>query len=251
MYKVVALIKRKPDLSRAEFIDYYERSHAPLALRCFPQIVHYRRNFLDLNDAIIAPGASEPDFDSVTQIGYRDHEAYDEMLSTHFMDTVRETIEADERNFLDQSMTRMLKIEQLGAHHHIADLRPSIGSPPGTGMFKAMALLTFKPGLPRHDFMHYYENHHAPLIWSLFPWIVEYRRNYIDVQGAIVFANATLPDFDVITELWFENRAGYDRMLSEHENPEVGNAIARDEENCFDRSKTRFFAVEEAETPAA
>jgi uncharacterized protein (TIGR02118 family) len=250
MYKVVALIKRKPGLSRAEFMDYYERSHAPLARKCFPQIVHYRRNFIDLNDAIIAPGASEPDFDSVTQIGYRDHEAYDEMLSTHFMEGVRETIEADERNFLDQSMTRMLKVEQHGAEHHIEDLHPSIGTRRGTGMFKAIALLTCKPGMPSHEFQHYYEHHHAPLIRSLFPWIVEYRRNYINVEGAIVFANAKLPDFDVITELWFENRAGYDRMLAEHENPEVSGAIARDEENCFDRSKIRFFAVEEAETPA-
>jgi hypothetical protein len=250
MYKVVALIKRKPDLSRAEFIDYYETNHAPLARKCFPQIVHYRRNFIDFDNAIIAPGVSAPDFDSITQIGYRDHEAYDEMLSTHFMDGVRETIETDERNFLDQTMTRMLKVEQHGAHHHIEALRPSIGSPPGTGMFKAMALLTCKPGLPSHDFQHYYEHHHAPLIRRLFPWIVEYRRNYLDVQGAIVFANAKLPDFDVITELWFENRAGYDRMLAEHENPDVGGAIARDEEHCFDRRKTRFFAVEEAETPA-
>jgi uncharacterized protein (TIGR02118 family) len=251
MYKVVALIKRKPGLSRAEFIDYYERSHAPLARKCFPQIVQYRRNFVDLTGAIMAPGAAQLDFDSVTEIWYRDHEAYDEMLSTHFMETVRETIESDERNFLDQTMTRMIKVEQHGAKLPDFELRPSIGSPPGEGMFKVMALLTCKPGLPRHEFIHYYEHHHSQLIWSLFPWILEYRRNFIDVEGAIVFPNAKLPDFDVITELWFQNRADYDRMLADHENPEVGGAIARDEENCFDRSKTRFFVVEEAETPAS
>jgi uncharacterized protein (TIGR02118 family) len=251
MYKVAALIKRKPGLSRAEFMEYYERSHAPLARKCFPQIVQYRRNFIDLNGAIIMPGMPEPDFDSVTEIWYRDREAYDEMLSTHFMKGVQETIENDERNFLDQTMTRMIKLEEHGAKHRDADLRPSIGSPPGAGLFKVMALLTCKPGLPRHDFIHYYEHHHAPLLWSLFPWFVEYRRNFLDVEGAIVFANAKLPDFDVITELWFENRAGYERMLADHENPEVSGAIARDEENCFDRTKTRFFVVEEAETPAA
>ena len=250
MFKAIALIKKKPGLSKAEFIAYYEANHAPLARKCFPQIVQYRRNFIDMNDAIIVPGASAPDFDSVTEIWYRDREAYDEMLSTHFMKGVQETIENDERNLLDQSMTRMLHVEQRGTNRPDAELIPSIGTPPGTGMFKAIALLTCKPGLPRHDFVHYYEHNHAKLIWSLFPWIVEYRRNYVDVEGAIVFPNAKLPDFDVITELWFENRAGYDRMLSDHENPEVGGAIARDEENCFDRTKTRFFAVEEAETPA-
>ena len=117
-------------------------------------------------------------------------------------------------------------------------------------MYKSIALLKAKPGMSREDFVHYYETRHAPLIRSLLPQIVEYRRNFIDVEGAIVFANAKLPDFDVITELWFQNRADYDRMLTAHENPEVGGAIARDEENCFDRRKTRFFVVEEAETPA-
>jgi hypothetical protein len=250
MFKVVALIKKKPELTRAAFIDYYERSHAPLARRCFPQIVQYRRNFIDLNGAIIMPGMPDPDFDSVTEIWYRDREAYDEMLSTHFMAGVQDVIEADERNFLDPSMTRMLRVDQRGAKHADADLRPSIGTPPGEGLFKVIALLTCKAGLPRHDFIQYYEHLHAPLIWSLFPWIVEYRRNFIDVEGAIVFANAKLPDFDVVTELWFENRAAYERMLADHENTEVADAIARDEENCFDRTKTRFFVVEEAETPA-
>src|SRR6185437_16049862 len=123
-HKVAALIKRKPGLTRAEFMDYYERSHAPLARRSFPQIVQYRRNFVDLNGAIFGPNATELDFDSVTEIWYRDRAAYDEMLSTHFQKGVQEVIEADERNFLDQTMTRMIKLEEHGAHHKDADLHP-------------------------------------------------------------------------------------------------------------------------------
>jgi hypothetical protein len=248
MHKVIALIKRKPGLSRGEFIDYYENNHAPLARKCFPQIVQYRRNFIDLDGAIIAPGMPDPDFDSVTEIWYRDRAAYDEMLSTHFMAGVQETIEADERNFLDQSMTRMLKVDERGAHHADAQLRPSVGATAGEGMFKVIALLTRKAGMSQADFVEYYETRHSKLIWSLFPWIVEYRRNFIDTAGAIIFPAATLPDFDVVTELWFHDRTGYDQMLSAHADPAVGGAIAADEENCFDRSKTRFFIVEEAET---
>jgi uncharacterized protein (TIGR02118 family) len=247
MYKVVALIKRKPGMSRADFIDYYENSHAPLARKCFPQIVQYRRNFIDMEGAIVVPGAAEPDFDSVTAIWYRDRAAYDEMLSTHFMAGVQETIENDERNFLDQSMTRMLKVDQRGARLADAELKPSIGRPAGESLFKVIALLTRKPGMSQADFVDYYENRHSKLIWSLFPWIVEYRRNFIDIEGAIVFPAAQLPDFDVVTELWFQDRAGYDRMIAAH-NGGAGALIAADEENCFDRSKTRLFIVEEAET---
>jgi hypothetical protein len=251
MYKVLALIKRKPGMSRSDFMAYYEANHAPLARKSFPQIAQYRRNFIDLNDAIIMPGMPEPDFDSVTEIWYHDRDAYDEMLSTHFMAGVQEVIETDERNFLDQSMTRMIKVDQHGAHHADAELIPSIGTPPGTGMFKVMALLTCKAGLPPHEYIDYYENHHSKLIWSLFPWIVEYRRNHIDMEGAIIFANAKTPDFDTVTELWFKNREDYQRMLDAHETTDAGARIAADEENCFDRTKTRFFVVEEAETPTA
>jgi uncharacterized protein (TIGR02118 family) len=251
MYKVIALIKRKPGLSRAEFIDHYEAGHAPLARKCFPQIVQYRRNFVDLKGAIMMPGMPAPDFDSVTEIWYRDREAYDEMLSTHHLEKVQETIEADERKFLDQSMTRMIKVEERGARHADADLIPSIGTPPGTAMFKVIALLTCKQGLSRDGYIDYYENHHSKLIWSLFPWIVEYRRNHINLEGAIIFPNAKGPDFDTVTELWFKSRADYDRMLSAHDSTDAGARIAADEENCFDRTKTRFFIVEEAETPAS
>jgi len=36
MVKTIALIKRKPGLSREEFIRHYEEVHAPLALKHVP-----------------------------------------------------------------------------------------------------------------------------------------------------------------------------------------------------------------------
>jgi len=239
MHKVIALIKRKPGLSRAEFIAYYESNHAPLAKRVFPQIVQYRRNFIDLSGSIIAPGMPDPDFDSVTEIWYRDRAAVTEMLSEHFSTNTQQIIEEDERKFLDQSMTRFFTVEERGANRANAELGPSHGH------FKAVALLTIKPGLSHAELVDYYETRHAPLIWSLFPWIVEYRRNFIDLEGAIMGSAASKPDFDVVTELWFKDRGDFDRMLAAHANPEVGGAVAADEANCFDRTKTRFFAVEE------
>ncbi len=247
MFKVIALIKRKPGMSKADFIKHYETGHAPLARKCFPQIVQYRRNFIELEGAFIYPGTTEPDFDSVTEIWYRDRAAYDEMLGSHFSSEIQETIENDERKFLDQSMTRFFIVDQRGAKLPDAELIPSHGRPPGEGLFKVIALLTRKPGMPQADFVDYYENQHSKLIWSLFPWIVEYRRNFIDMTGAILGSAATPPDFDVVTELWFQDRSGYERMIAAHGDG-AGALVAADEENCFDRSKTRLFIVEEAET---
>lgn len=112
-------------------------------------------------------------------------------------------------------------------------------------MFKVIALLSRKPGLSREAFIEYYETRHVPLIWSLFPYIAEYRRNFVDLAGAIIADGASAPDFDSVTELWFHDRAGYDAMLSAHATTDAGPRIAEDEENFLDRSKTRFFIVDE------
>jgi uncharacterized protein (TIGR02118 family) len=112
-------------------------------------------------------------------------------------------------------------------------------------MFKVVALLTRKQGLSREAFVEYYETRHVPLIRSLFPYIADYRRNYVDLTGAIIESGTTAPDFDSVTELWFHDRAGYEAMMKAHASSDAGPKVAQDEENFLDRSKTRFFIVEE------
>ena len=112
-------------------------------------------------------------------------------------------------------------------------------------MFKCMALLRRKDGLSRDAFVDYYETRHAPLIRRLLPGIVEYRRNYIDIEGAFLFPGAAPIDFHVITELWFADRAAYEAFVARAAEPEVARQIAEDEENIFDRSATRMMTVEE------
>jgi uncharacterized protein (TIGR02118 family) len=108
-----------------------------------------------------------------------------------------------------------------------------------------IALLAKKPGMPHEDFVRYYETRHVPLIRSCFQGIRDYRRNFISLDGAIMAPGMAAPDFDVVTELWFDDRAAYEAMLAAHGRPDVGGRIAEDEENFLDRSRTRFFVVEE------
>ena len=49
----------------------------------------------------------------------------------------------------------------------------------------------------------------------------------------------------MITEIWFADRAAYEAAMARHAQPEVAAAIAADEENFLDRSKTRMFVVDE------
>ena len=112
-------------------------------------------------------------------------------------------------------------------------------------MFKCIALLRRKADLSHQDFVDYYESHHSVLIRQLLPGIQDYRRNYVERDGAYIFADAAPIDFDVVTEMWFTDRAAYDRFAVRAAEPEIAARIAADEENLFDRAGTRMFTVDE------
>ena len=111
--------------------------------------------------------------------------------------------------------------------------------------FKVIALLKRRADLTREQFIDYYENRHAPLILEVTPGIIAYRRNFADFEGAYVFPEAAPFDFDVVTELWYEDRAAYDHAMAVTATPEVWSRIEADEMNFLDRGKTRLFVVEE------
>jgi len=112
-------------------------------------------------------------------------------------------------------------------------------------MIKVLAFLKSRPGMSRDDFIRYYETRHAPLILSIAPQVRDYRRNFLLTEGAILAPGAAAPDFDVVTELWFADRAAFAAAMSAFTDPVNAQRIAADEENLFDRSRTRFFVVEE------
>jgi uncharacterized protein (TIGR02118 family) len=112
-------------------------------------------------------------------------------------------------------------------------------------MIKTVAFLTCKPGLSRAQFIDYYERCHAPLILSIAPQVCAYRRNFLIEEGAIVAPGAARPDFDVVTELWYPSEAAFAEAMAAFTDPVNAARIAADEEHLFDRSRTRFFRVEE------
>lgn len=111
--------------------------------------------------------------------------------------------------------------------------------------FKVVALLKRRADQTREQFIDYYETRHAPLILKLTPGIVGYRRNFADFEGAYVFPDAAPFDFDVVTELWYADRAAYDHAMAVTAQPEIWAQIEADEMNFLDRGKTRLFVVEE------
>ena len=112
MFKCIALLKRREDLSKEAFIEYYENCHAPLIRRLMPEIIEYRRNYIDFNGLFQFGGSAEIDFDSVTEIYFADRNAYERFLARNAEPDIAQQIANDEINLFERSATRMFVVEQ-------------------------------------------------------------------------------------------------------------------------------------------
>ena len=124
-------------------------------------------------------------------------------------------------------------------------------------MVKMMLLLRRRPGMTREEFMAYYEERHAPLALEILPGIVEYRRNFVNPNAMFSAGhihgekNAPPPDFDVVTEIWFNSLEDYQKVSAATRDPTVGQRLAADERNLFDTRPEAmvFFLVDERISP--
>lgn len=116
-------------------------------------------------------------------------------------------------------------------------------------MFKVITLLKRKPGLSMEDFIARYEQDHAPLgAERLRGHVIHYSRRYLHPLPSARPAAQREPDYDVVMEAWYEDRAAYDRALAALHDPAKAEEIAADEETLFDRTMIRSFSVEEFAT---
>ena len=106
-------------------------------------------------------------------------------------------------------------------------------------MVKGITVLKRKPGLSREEFIRHYEEVHVPLVLSHFRTMRRYVRNYVITPPGV-----EEPDFDCITEVWFDNMKELKRVYDFY-GSDVGEVIRNDEERFIDRSKMLSFGVEE------
>lgn len=115
-------------------------------------------------------------------------------------------------------------------------------------MFKAFALIKRKPGTTMEQLIRHYEASHAPLAVKSVPNLKKYVRHFIRPFGNDVYRLEEELPYDVVTEIWFDNREDFERGMAYLTEPETAAAIAEDEERLFDRSSIRFVTVEDFES---
>ena len=116
-------------------------------------------------------------------------------------------------------------------------------------MPKLIALIKKKPSFSEEDFKSYYESKHVPLIESLFPSLIGYKRTYLLETNML---NDALPlesdsdyhQFNVITELTFNDEEGLNQFFSRGADKEVVETIRKDEANFLDGKQTMMYRIE-------
>ena len=108
-------------------------------------------------------------------------------------------------------------------------------------MFKMIALLKRRTDLSLDEFIDRYEKGHALFARPHMPNVKHYERRYLQSMANPVDGEHFVPDFDVITEIWFDNRADCEAAMGHVQT--VAAEFAEDEANLFDRPATRLFTV--------
>ncbi|QYB04712.1 EthD domain-containing protein [Rhodococcus sp. USK10] len=110
-------------------------------------------------------------------------------------------------------------------------------------MIKMVALMKRRADLTLDEFIERYENGHAPFADKYLPTARHYQRRYIQPLGNPIDGSNYEPDFDVVTEIWFDDQSALEEALGRISEPEVAALFAADEEELFDRVAHRLFTV--------
>ncbi len=113
-------------------------------------------------------------------------------------------------------------------------------------MPKLIALISKQAHLSAEEFREYYEANHAPLVARLLPMISRYTRSYLPAE-ADVPGNQGAANFDVLTELWFDDEVQLAAFWKRIREPEVQAAIRADEANFLVSERTQMYQVVEDE----
>jgi uncharacterized protein (TIGR02118 family) len=106
MFSNLALIVRRPDVTRREFRDHYEDIHAPLALPLMQGLKRYLRNHVQ-----VALDGVEPAFDVLSQFTFESVEVAARMQSV-LQSEAGKVIHEDEATFMDPPRNSFFAISQ-------------------------------------------------------------------------------------------------------------------------------------------
>jgi hypothetical protein len=125
MIKMIALLKRRADISMPQFIDYYENRHVPLIMKHLGRYFSsYQRSYLSYAHPLSYVGGFGGDgpaittgFDVLTEISFGSVAELDAMFKTLASITIATEIADDEARFLDRAKNQIVISEEHCVTH--------------------------------------------------------------------------------------------------------------------------------------
>lgn len=119
MFKIMALMKRKPGTTVTQLIRYYEDNHAPLGVKIWSETgrypVRYVRRYFFPIDFVGNSGSDEvPEmpFDLAMELWFESREDSEEFFRLGSAAPYGEIFAADEMRFIDRDKTVMVVLEE-------------------------------------------------------------------------------------------------------------------------------------------
>ena len=117
MVKIIFMLKRKPGITKEQFREHYENSHAKLAQKYIGHLLKdYNRNYPIFTG--LAPSNGEPapydtGYDAITEMVVEDEAAVEEMTRIFNAPDVNPVLVEDELKFLDRPATVMIVVDKV------------------------------------------------------------------------------------------------------------------------------------------
>lgn len=111
VWKILLLMKRRPGMSMAEFRDYYENRHVPLALKYDGgAMTRYVRRYLEPQPHAESGTNAELPYDVVSELWFEDEAAFRATLGYMTTAIMPPDVVADEASLFDRATMRIATV---------------------------------------------------------------------------------------------------------------------------------------------
>ena len=217
LIKGMALIKRRPDISREEFARHYEEVHAPLALNYFRDWKAYIRNHV-----VETLRGEEPVFDCISEFWHADWKGIERTMEFN-ASAAAQPLRDDELSFMDIPANFSFLVSE----------EVILGDPAcfgATAPAKAIAFVERRSDVGRDEFLAAYEGRDLPRLLDE-TTAVRCVQNRVEPEAAVVGEAAV----ECITEIWFGDPEDRRKAMGSFQ-PEAGSvmlvAVSEFESDC-------------------
>ncbi len=227
MIKLICYVRRRSQMSRGDFHEYWLDRHGPL-IRNTPElarhIIRYEQNHRTESD--YARDGDAPTYDGATVQWFDSMDAFGDF----FRDPAyADLIAPDEARFLDRSGFALLF---AGQENVVIPPSDSVGA----GV-KLLCLIPRSPARSIDSFQAHWRDIHGPIFRDT-PELSRHILGYLQhPRLASDYGRKSGPQYDGLTEQWFESEEGFWNFVRE---PRYREKVVPDEETLLIRKQVAF-----------